>query len=88
MNKNEYLSRVFESQINSLQREIEETEEQIDNLTEELNLAKLNLDETRKTLTYAKEEMYKTRTGDSYTSDPNLSNYLDDIEAKRCYKLD
>lgn len=59
MNKNEYLSRVFEGQISYLKREITNYEEEINDLTVALEQAKLNLVDTRETLKYAEDEMRK-----------------------------
>lgn len=59
MNKNEYLKRVFEGQINSLLREIENYQDEIEHLESGLKEAKLNLQETTQVLEFAKNEMEK-----------------------------
>lgn len=61
MNRNEYLQRVFEGQVNSLKREVEQYENQIEHLEGELKEANLNLTETLQTLEYAENEMRKLK---------------------------
>lgn len=61
MNKNEYLQRIFESQINSLKKQIEYTEKLINDLEVDLKERKLDLKGTKDLLIYAEEEMRKLR---------------------------
>lgn len=61
MNKNEYLSRVFESQISSLNNTIKYTENDIGNLKEELREKELDLIQSQDLLKYAEEELRKLR---------------------------
>lgn len=59
MNKQEYLQRVFEGQISSLTREIQQYEYEIEHLESGLREAKKNLEETKVILEIAKQEMDK-----------------------------
>lgn len=61
MNKNEYLQRVFESQITTLKHSIEYAEDEINDLKNEINQRELNLQGDKTLLQYAEEEMRKLR---------------------------
>lgn len=61
MNKQEYLQRVFQGQINSLTRQIEDYEDEIKHLESGLREANKNLEETKVILEIAKQEMSKLR---------------------------